>query len=93
VTKAKPFVKAQSWRRVNATSRELDSSFLVGLRQWVGGRAAMAASSWARSSAVTVSPADSAKIGSIIESIESMLITIYIGSGNNIYIHRTATLE
>jgi hypothetical protein len=52
--------------------------FLVGLRQWAGGRAATAASSCVRSSAVTVSLADSAKIGSIVESIELILRTKYL---------------
>jgi len=51
--------------------------FLVGARQWAGGRAATAASSCAQSLAVTVSLADIAKIGSMVESIESLLRNKY----------------
>jgi len=43
-------------------------SFSVRLRRWAGGRAATAASSCARSLTVTVSPAGSAKIGSMFET-------------------------
>jgi hypothetical protein len=51
--------------------------FSIGARQWAGGRAATAASSCVQSSAVTVSLADSAKIGSVVESIELLLRTKY----------------
>jgi hypothetical protein len=53
----------------------------------------MAASSWAQSLAVTVSLVNSAKIGSIVKTVELMLITsIYIGRRRHIPT-ATATAE
>lgn len=54
---------------------------------WEGiiGRAAIAASSCAQGSAVTVSPADLAKIGYMVESIKSRELTTLLKAAANIY--------
>jgi hypothetical protein len=64
----------------------------MGTQQWAGGRAAIAASSCAQSLGVTVSPAVSAKIGSIVDIIELMLI-LSIAAATTTYIAVAATAE
>jgi len=64
----------------------------VGARRWAGGRAAIAASSCARSLGVTVSLAVSAKIGSIVDMIELMLI-LSIAAATTTYIAVAATAQ
>jgi hypothetical protein len=66
VTRANPFVKAQSWRQVYAASLDSEGSFSQRLRRWERRRAAIAVVNWATSSAVTVSLETSVKVGSMV---------------------------